>query len=83
MSSPLASVSLDLDDLWSYQRTHGDPDWVQRRSYLPALVPPLLDLLDAASCRITIFVVGADAAVPANLPWLQRLTAGGHEVGNH
>jgi hypothetical protein len=83
MTGRLASVSLDLDNLWSYQRTHGDADWVQRRSYLPALVPHLLALLEEAGCRITIFVVGADAVVPANVPWLQRLTAGGHEVGNH
>ena len=27
MSRPIASISLDLDDLWSYQKTHGDPDW--------------------------------------------------------
>jgi hypothetical protein len=57
MTGRLASVSLDLDNLCSYQRTHGDADWVQRRSYLPALVPPLLALLEEAGCRITIFVV--------------------------
>ena len=83
MSRPIASVSLDLDDLWSYQRTHGDPDWERRRSYLSALMPPLLDLLDERGCRITFFVVGADAAVPANRPWLRMITGRGHDVGNH
>jgi hypothetical protein len=24
---PLASISLDLDSLWSYMKTHGDPGW--------------------------------------------------------
>jgi hypothetical protein len=24
---PLASLSLDLDNLWSYMKTHGDPGW--------------------------------------------------------
>ena len=83
MSKPIASLSLDLDDLWAYQRSHGDPDWKQRRSYLPALMPPLLDLLDEHSCRLTFFVVGADAAEPKTVPWLRMITERGHEVGNH
>jgi hypothetical protein len=83
MNKPIASVSLDLDNLWSYQRTHGDPDWEQRRSYLPRLMPTLLDLLDQRGCRITFFVVGADAAEPASRPWLRMITSRGHEVGNH
>jgi hypothetical protein len=83
MSKPIASVSLDLDNLWSYQRTHGDPEWERRGSYLPALMPPLLDLLEDAGCRITFFVVGADAVSPANVPALRLITERGHEVGNH
>jgi peptidoglycan/xylan/chitin deacetylase (PgdA/CDA1 family) len=83
MSRPLASLSVDLDDLWTYQKTHGDPGWEQRRSYLPVLMPPLLDLLDDLSCRVTFFIVGADAVAPENIPWLRMITARGHEVGNH
>lgn len=83
MTGPIASVSLDLDDLWSYQRTHGDAEWTRRASYLPELIPPLLDLLEAEGCRITFFVVGADAAVPGNGRWLRMITERGHEVGNH
>jgi peptidoglycan-N-acetylglucosamine deacetylase len=83
MTKPIASVSFDLDDLWSYQRTHGDPDWERYGSYLPALVPPALDLLEQAGCTVTFFLVGADAAKPDNAPWLRMITARGHEVGNH
>jgi peptidoglycan/xylan/chitin deacetylase (PgdA/CDA1 family) len=83
MTRPIASLSLDLDDLWTYQRTRGDPEWVDRASYLPALMPPLMDLLDAQGCKITFFIVGADAAVPGNAPWLRMITDRGHEVGNH
>jgi hypothetical protein len=83
MTKPIASVSLDLDDLWSYQRTHGDPEWEQYGSYLPALIPSALDLLEEAECAITFFVVGADAATPRNAQWLRMITARGHEIGNH
>ncbi|MBA3497140.1 MAG: polysaccharide deacetylase family protein [Gemmatimonadales bacterium] len=83
MTWPIASLSLDLDNLWTYQRTHGDPGWTERRSYLPALMPSLMGLLDDLNCRITFFVVGADAAIPENVPWLRMITASGHEVGNH
>jgi peptidoglycan-N-acetylglucosamine deacetylase len=83
VSAPPASISLDLDDLWSYQRTHCDPEWERRGSYLPLLMPGLLDLLDAARCRITFFVVGRDAATPANARWMRMISDRGHEVGNH
>jgi hypothetical protein len=83
MTTPIASLSLDLDNLWSYQRTHGDADWERHGSYLPVLIPSLLDLLDEVPCKITFFVVGADAVVPENAPWLRMIAARGHEVGNH
>jgi peptidoglycan-N-acetylglucosamine deacetylase len=83
MTEPIASLSLDLDNLWSYQRTHGDPGWQQYASYLPALMPPLLDLLDEAGCRTTFFVIGRDAVISENAPWLQMIPARGHEVANH
>jgi peptidoglycan/xylan/chitin deacetylase (PgdA/CDA1 family) len=80
---PLASLSLDLDDLWTYLRTRGDPGWETAPSYLPTFVPLMLDLLDRLKLRITVFMVGADAARPANLPYLQAIADRGHEIGNH
>ncbi len=80
---PLASVSLDADDLWSYLRTHGDPAWVDRPSYLPRFFPLVLDLLDRLALRITFFVVGFDAARPENRPGLAEAVRRGHEIGNH
>ena len=79
----LASVSLDLDDLWTYLRTRGDPAWESRPSYLPAFVPLALDLLDELELRITFFVVGEDAAKHANVPHLRAIAQRGHEIGNH
>lgn len=80
---PLASVSLDADDLWSYLKTHGDSGWEERPSYLPAFIPRALDALDALSLKITFFLVGLDAARRANAGVMREIVARGHEVGNH
>jgi peptidoglycan/xylan/chitin deacetylase (PgdA/CDA1 family) len=80
---PLASVSLDVDDLWTYLRTHGDPGWTERPSYLTTFVPIALGLLDELALRITFFVVGADGARRENAAALGELSAAGHEIGNH
>ena len=43
MSLPIASLSLDLDNKWSYMKTHGDPGWEGFPSYLDTVVPRFLD----------------------------------------
>jgi len=80
---PVGSISLDLDNLWSYLKIHGDPAWETRASYLPTFVPYMLDVLDRANLKITFFVVGVDAANPANARSLQMILQRGHEIGNH
>lgn len=80
---PLASVSLDLDNQWSYMKTHGDAGWESRPSYLDTLIPLALDALDRLELRITFFVVGLDADRAENRDSLGLITARGHEVGNH
>ena len=80
---PLASISLDMDDLWTYLRTHGDPRWAQRPTYLPTFVPRLLDALDEAGARITCFLVGEDAARDEAAELFHRIAEAGHEIGSH
>jgi peptidoglycan/xylan/chitin deacetylase (PgdA/CDA1 family) len=82
-AKPLASLSLDLDDLWTYLRTRGDPAWTARPSYLSTFVPRVLDELDRLDLRLTVFVVGFDATRRANLPFLRSISARGHELANH
>ena len=60
---PLASISLDLDNLWSYMKTHGDPGWESFPSYLDTFIPVVLDILDDLNLKITFFIVGQDAAL--------------------
>ena len=61
---PLASVSLDVDNLWSYMKTHGDAGWEARPSYLDVFCPAVLERLERLGLRITFFLVGVDAARP-------------------
>ncbi|MBT8246465.1 MAG: polysaccharide deacetylase family protein [Acidimicrobiia bacterium] len=78
-----ASLSLDLDNLWSYLKTHGDAAWVDYPSYLDLVVPHILELAANSSTTISVFVVGQDAAFEQNRELLSSLSAAGHEIGNH
>jgi len=80
---PVASLSLDLDNQWSYMKTHGDARWEEYPSYLDVAVPRFLGVLDQLGLRITVFVVGQDAALERNGPALRRVADAGHEIGNH
>jgi peptidoglycan/xylan/chitin deacetylase (PgdA/CDA1 family) len=80
---PLASLSLDVDNLWAYQMTHGDDGWDAYSSYLDTLVPLVLDQFAAERLRITFFVVGQDAALERNEKAIRALADAGHEIGNH
>lgn len=80
---PFASMSLDLDDQWSYMKVHGDEGWDQFPSYLNIVVPFFLDLLDEMDIKITFFIVGQDAAIEKNQPVLRSIVERGHEIGNH
>lgn len=83
MTKPLASLSLDLDNKWSYMKTHGDEGWESFPSYLDVVVPRVLDALAARDLKITFFVVGQDAALEKNHEALRAIGEAGHEIGNH
>jgi len=80
---PMASLSLDLDNKWSYLKTHGDSGWESFPSYLDLVVPRILEFLKERDIKITFFVVGQDAALEKNHLALRSLTEAGHEIGNH
>lgn len=80
---PPASLSLDLDNQWSYMKTRGDAGWQARPSYLELVVPRFLAFLAERRLTITVFIVGEDAARPEHRPVLRAITDAGHEVGNH
>ena len=80
---PLASISLDLDNQWSYMKIHGDAGWESFPSYLEVFVPHVLQILDELGLKITFFIVGQDAILEKNLKYLRMIVEKGHEIGNH
>jgi hypothetical protein len=80
---PLASLSLDLDNVWSYMKTHGDDGWQAFPSYLDTLADVALERLARHGLSITVFVVGQDAALDKNAAALERIALAGHSIGNH
>ena len=83
MSRQIASLSLDLDDQWTYMKTHGDPGWEKYPSYLNYAVPRILDILDKHELKITFFIVAQDAAFEHNREVLADIAKRGHDIGNH
>jgi hypothetical protein len=78
-----ASLSLDLDNKWSYMKTHGDRGWESFPSYLDTVVPRTLEFLEERQLKITLFIVGQDAALDKNRDALAEIGRSGHEIGNH
>ena len=79
----IASLSLDLDNQWSYMKIHGDSGWESFPSYLSVVVPRVLEFLKQRDLTITFFIVGQDAALEKNQDALRAIAAAGHEIGNH
>ena len=83
MEKPKASISLDLDNQWSYMKIHGDVGWDKYPSYFNIFVPHALSIFDELGLKITFFIVGKDADSEENRKYLRMITEHGHEVGNH
>jgi peptidoglycan/xylan/chitin deacetylase (PgdA/CDA1 family) len=81
-AKPVGSLSLDLDEKWVYLRTAGHRAWAEYPSYISLVVPRVLEVLAQHRLRGTVFVVGRDAARPANRDMLAAIAAE-HDVGNH
>ncbi len=80
---PLAALSLDLDNQWSYMKIHGDEGWEEYPSYFDIFIPHVLDILDELGLKITFFIVGKDTESEENRKYLRMITERGHDVGNH
>ncbi len=80
---PTATISIDLDNQWSYMKTHGDAGWDSFPTYMDVVIPRILTALRERQIRATFFIVGQDAARPENAAAFKSLAMAGHEIGNH
>ncbi len=83
IKKPLASISLDMDNFWAYQKMHNDPGWETFPSYFDRFIPFILELLHDKKKTITFFITGQDASMKTHDTHLKSIVDNGHEVGNH
>ena len=82
-AKPYAGLSLDLDNEWSYLKTHGDEAWKEYPSFFSIVMPRVLSVLAEFDLKITFFIVGRDAEIQKNHEVLASIVNAGHEIGNH
>ncbi len=88
MNLPTASLSLDLDNHWAYLRSLGLAETTEngaayRASYLPEMVPRILDFLGNRNLPCTFFVIGKDFQNDRDRDALRLISEAGHEIANH
>jgi len=52
-TKPIVSLSMDLDNQWSYMKTHGYSGWDSFPSFVGVLIPYVLDVIEEHILRIT------------------------------
>lgn len=80
---PAATLSLDLDNLWCYQRSFGVAGWQDYPSLAEQALPRILEILDRLDLRLTLFIIGRDAECAPIRSLLGEAVGAGHEAGNH
>jgi len=79
----LASLSIDLDNKWSYLKTANNAEWQNWPSYFARVVPRIIETLDRHAIQSTIFVVGRDLCNKDDVREIEKLSLAGHEIENH
>lgn len=80
---PQATLSLDLDNLWCYQRSFDIAAWRDYPSFLDLAVPRILAVLDRLDLRLTVFIIGRDVVQAKDRGLFAEIARRGHEVANH
>jgi peptidoglycan/xylan/chitin deacetylase (PgdA/CDA1 family) len=64
-------------------RAHGLPGWRDFPTYLPEVVPKIIESVCALDLQLTVFVVGQDAEIEENEESIRALVQAGYGIGNH
>jgi len=77
------TLSLDLDDAWTYMRAAGRPGWEATPTVVPQVCERLLDLLRRYDVKFSLFVIARDLEDPEKLAAIRPFVEEGHEIGCH
>lgn len=77
------TLSLDLDDAWTYLRAAGRPGWETAPTLVPVVCERLLALLERWRVRATLFVITRDLEDPVKVEAIRPFVTAGHEIGCH
>ena len=81
MPKPTATLSIDMDDAWAYQRTAGRENWASADSILPLATPRVVNMLrDFAA---TFFLIGEDVNNPKLGTVFEQLKHDSFEIASH
>jgi hypothetical protein len=78
-----ATLSLDLDDAWTYLRAAGRGDWTTTPTVVPLVCERITEFMRGLGQELTLFVVGRDLGDPVKVQAVAGTLAAGHEVGCH
>ena len=82
MKLPL-TISIDMDNQWSYMKTHGDEGWEKYPTYFPQLIPVVIDTAKKLNIPLTFFFVGKDLESPENQKYVKMASDEGYSIANH
>jgi len=77
------TLSLDLDDAWTYLRAAGKPGWETTASVVSIVAERLLAMLRRFDVKFTLFVISRDLEDADKVAALRPFVEEGHEIGCH
>ncbi len=78
-----ASVSLDLDNQWSYMKTHGDAGWQDFPTYFDVVVPRILEFPGSPVDDDHVLHRRAGCRAASERRPLRQIATAGHEIASH
>jgi len=76
-------LSIDMDNQWSYMKTHGDSGWDKYPTYFNVVIPKVLGLVKELDIPITFFLVGKDLEKDGNTKEVEKIAKAGLSIANH
>jgi hypothetical protein len=77
------TLSLDLDDAWTYLRAAGRSGWETTATVVPLVCERLRAVLRRYRVSLTLFVITRDLEDDRKVEAIRTLVADGHEIGCH